>query len=198
MARSRSSERIAAMASRLLAVALLLAVAGVVVMLSVPLATNLFEANQRITDQRDQLGRFLAIAEQKEQLLSGRKPIDAAKTPPEFYPPATDATATADLQSRLRTLTGDAGVTLLSSEAIAAAAENDPRIRIRIELAGEIAAIQKLVRQIEAQTPFLFIEAAELRPDLTGPAPEPGVRPRLMMGARLVVRATRWQVNLSQ
>lgn len=142
--------------SRLAAVALLAALLAAVGLFAVaPFVERAARIEAEIAAARE-------LAEGFERRLASAPasgPRRAAAAEDAFLPGATDALAAAAAQSRIALLAAEEGAELRSVEPRAAPAG---AAAIRVALEGPYAAVVRVLRRIETETPVLFIERLEL------------------------------------
>jgi general secretion pathway protein M len=86
-----------------------------------------------------------------------------------IFPLQTEGLATALLSSKIKQISDSQGATIKSTQALSsAAAEAMTRLSIRVELSGTSQVLQKVIYQVEAHRPFLFIDSLELRQERIG------------------------------
>jgi hypothetical protein len=81
-----------------------------------------------------------------------------------------ESIAAAQLQARLKTITDSAKGELKSTQILAPRDDgNFRRITIRGQIAGSLAAVQRILYELESSSPYLFLDNVEIRV-ATGPA----------------------------
>jgi general secretion pathway protein M len=145
---------------QLLALAILCLVLGGVYLLLISPAIDLYsEREATVADRRMLAPRLSAAAAEVPELRARLAELQAAaKTRDIVIDGASDAIAAANLQSRLEELAKSVGVTIGSTEGIAA--ENRGgyrRVGLRLAISGEYEAIIKLLAAIETAAPPLVL-----------------------------------------
>ncbi len=119
------------------------------------------EQLQRIASSREPIQRLIASIQQDR--------VAAAQYLPQSAPPL----AAAELQQRVKAAVERAGGTLRSTQALPPAEEgNAIKVTVNATLTGDTESLQKILYEIESQTPLLFVDnldvaARENRPRLT-------------------------------
>lgn len=147
------------MRGRILALSLLCALIGVVyVGLVIPL-TNLYRSGEAVlADRRLLVPKLEQLAAEVPSLRARLAALESSGTGDEVaLDGASDALASANLQSRLEQLAAANGVTIASTEAIAAE-DRGPyrRIGLRVAVNGNYEAVVKLLAAIEEAKPPLI------------------------------------------
>ncbi len=155
---------------RILALALLgLAVTGVTLLFVKPLIERQAAHWQAVDAKLQVLERYAAIARYgAEQPATSAS--DVIEThPPIQYPVQDEALLLADLQGRVAEGAAREGVTLHSTQAVAAQ-ERDGLGWIGVEAAlmGPLSGVQRMLASLEQGAPRLFVRTAELRADQSG------------------------------
>jgi general secretion pathway protein M len=145
---------------QLLALAILcLVLGGVYLLLVSPILDLYSEREATVADRRMLAPRLSAAAAEVPELRARLAELQAAaKTRDIVIDGASDAIAAANLQSRLEELAKSVGVTIGSTEGIAA--ENRGgyrRVGLRLAISGEYEAIIKLLAAIETAAPPLVL-----------------------------------------
>jgi len=150
----------------LLALAILLiALASVYLLVVAPLLDLCSEREAQLADRRMLLPRLNAAAQQLPALRARAAELrTAASSSQNTLEGASDAIASASLQSRVEELAASAAATIGSIEAVAP--ENSGgyrRIGLRLAVSGEYDAIVKLLAGIETGTPPLVLSNLQIR-----------------------------------
>jgi general secretion pathway protein M len=75
-----------------------------------------------------------------------------------------EAIAAAELQTRLKTLTESAKADLKSTQILAPHDDGSfRRITVRGQIFGSLAAVQRILYAVESSSPYLFLDAVEIR-----------------------------------
>jgi general secretion pathway protein M len=162
----------------------LLALGGVY--LIVDLVLDLYRGSDTMLANRRMLAARLSAAAAELPGLRARlaELQGAASTHGIILDGASDAIASANLQSRIEEQAASAGVTIGSTEGLAA--ENRGgyrRIGLRLAISGEYDAILELLGAIESATPPLVIDTVQIR----GILRRPGGVPTSALDARVDV-----------
>jgi general secretion pathway protein M len=119
----------------------------------------------------EQLERMAASREPIQQLITGINQDRNAIV--QYLPQATPAVSGAELQQRVKAVVEAAGGTLRSTQALPPADEgNTIKVTVSVNLTGDTETLQKILHELEAQTPLLLVDnldvtARENRPRLT-------------------------------
>ena len=115
------------------------------------------EAAQELNDNRDTLARFEA---RRAAGADGNRLGPALAPPAAFVGASTQGLAGAQLQAYFATVVGDQHATLISSGAEPTGREDAPDvIRVQATLDISIRALQAMLYQLEAGTPYVFVDA---------------------------------------
>jgi general secretion pathway protein M len=152
--------------SKLLAVALLIAVSVLGYVLVVEPLTNLYAARQArisvLAMRAAQLGVRDEDAPQVKRRLADLQAHKNEATP--FWPGATDAVAAAGLQERVTTLLGNEGAVIGSTEVLPPAADGDlHKIALKVSFQGEIDQLEHVLHAVETMSPSLMVEHLSVR-----------------------------------
>jgi len=161
--------RLLRLASRLVALAILAgAAAGIYAVLVMPLLSDYDENLDAIEQRSLELERYRRAAAELPQrqaelaALRQRRAVGAG-----FLAGGNEQVVAAGLQNRLRSVVGDAGGDLKSTQVLPAEDEAGARrIAVRGELTGTLAAVQRIIYALEAGTPFLFVDNLSIHADL--------------------------------
>jgi general secretion pathway protein M len=117
-----------------------------------------------------QLERMAASREPIQRLIAGiQQDRDAAA---QYLPQSAPSLAAAELQQRVKAVVETVGGTLRSTQALPPTEEgNAVRVTVSAALTGDTESLQKILYELEAQTPLLFVDnldvtARENRPRL--------------------------------
>jgi general secretion pathway protein M len=122
-------------------------------------------------ERLEQLERMAAIREPIQQLVT-RIQQDRAVIA-QYLPQSAPALAAADLQQRVKTVVEAAGGTLQSTQALPPSEEgNAVKVTVSAAMSGDVDSLRKVLYDLEAQTPVLFVDnlqvsARENRPRLS-------------------------------
>lgn len=118
-----------------------------------------------------QLERMAASREPIQQLLTSIQQDRAVIA--QYLPQSAPALAAADLQQRVKAVVEAAGGTLQSTQALPPAEEgNTVKVTVSAAMNGDVDSLRKILHDLEAQTPLLFVDnlqvsARESRPRLS-------------------------------
>jgi Tfp pilus assembly protein PilO len=160
----------------LLAVAFLAAAIGsVYLLIAIPLQDLYLERQAALEDRGMLASRLVAAATELPALRARLAELRAtASTSKITLDGANDAIASANLQSRVEALATSLGVTLGSTEALAAEDRGSlRRIGLRIAVSGEYEGLVRLFGAIETSVPPLVLDNLRIRTVLR-PAGSPG------------------------
>lgn len=130
---------------------------------------------------RDHLAQQQSRLEQLERMATSREPIQQLiatinqdrNAVVQYLPQATPSLAGAELQQKVKSVVEAAGGTLRSTQALPPADESGmTKVTVSVNLVGDTETLQKILHELEAQTPLLLIDnldvtAREYRPRLT-------------------------------
>lgn len=158
-------EQLPLVARRALALALLALLATGVWWLALEPVMAAYRTNRAaIAAARAELARYQSVAAFEAKLDASATLVDATPLTGQTLPGESDAIALAGLQSLLQTIASSNGAQILSAQALTALeAGRASLVGVRVDMAGELAAIQRTLHKIETQTPFLFVVRANLR-----------------------------------
>ena len=106
------------------------------------------EIGQEAKDLESQLGKARAAQRSRGGFLDGE----------------SVALAGADIQERLKRIIQNSGGRLKSTQILAVAEEdNSRRLGVRVNMAGDIASLQKALFALEAEIPFLFVDKLNIQ-----------------------------------
>lgn len=159
----------------------LLALGGAYLLVVAPVADLYAERQARLEDRRALLPHLLAAAQELPALRARVAQLRAAASLRKVtLAGASDAIASADLESRIDALASSAGATIGSTEALPAETRGGyRRIGLRLALSGSYETLIKLIARIEEATPPLIVDNLQIhgvlrRPGLPGGAGEDG------------------------
>lgn len=175
---------------RVAALGVLLAVLGLAyAVLVAPVLASYDDTRQRLTEQRELLSRYLAVAggrealERRVQQLSQRQAGSGA-----FLSGKTEALAAAALQDRVRSIMQRAGGDVRSIQNLPSESRNGlTRIGLRVQVVATIRDVRNILHELETGRPLLFVEDLNLRGRLTrGEDNMPTVQHNLLVRMSLV------------
>jgi hypothetical protein len=158
---------IAALARKLAAVTLLLAVAGLVYLLALsPIEARLRSASEAISEQRMLLGRLRGEIARRS---GGQRNDEAAALPDRvgdvYLQGESDAVKAARLQAMLKEIAEAAGLRLASTRALPLRQAGRLRlIGMEARLDAGMAGLQKLLLALEASRPVVLVHALAVSP----------------------------------
>ena len=102
---------------------------------------------ERMAASREPIQRLIASVQQDSALAA------------QYLPQSTPPLAAAELQQRVKAIVEAAGATLRSTQALPPVEEgNAVKVTVSTTLMGETESLRKILRDLEAQTPLLFVE----------------------------------------
>ncbi len=184
-------EQLPLVARRALALALLALLATGVWWLALEPVMAAYRTNRAaIAAARAELARYQSVAAFEAKLDASATLVDATPLMGQTLPGESDAIALAGLQSLLQTIASSNGAQILSAQALTALeAGRASLVGVRVDMAGELAAIQRTLHKIENQTPFLFVVRANLR--ARDVAPETAVYETVILDVQLDIYGAR-------
>ena len=184
-------------ARRLLALGLLVLLLSAIWLAAVtPLIASYRENVAAIDEARSVLARYQKVAD-----FEGNLEIVATQSRPDALGKQvllgdSDAISVAGLQSLLQTITVSNNAQILSAQALPPQEAADYRfVGVRIDLTGDLAAIQHTLQKIETGQPFLFVNRATLR--RREGAPENAAYEPIILDTQLDIYGACPQRNLS-
>lgn len=120
----------------------------------------------------EQLRRMAAIRDPLQQLITNIRQDRVVIA--QYLPQSAPALAAADLQQRVKSAVEAAGGTLQSTQALPPVEEGDAvKVAVSAAMNGDVNLLQKVLYDLEAQMPLLFVDnlqasARESRPRLSG------------------------------
>ena len=135
----------------------------------------------RYSFYQDRLAQQQTRLEQLERMAASREPIQQLITSinqdrnavMQYLPQATPSVAGAELQQRVKAVVEAAGGTLRSTQALPPTEEGSIiKVTVSANLVGDTETLQKILYELEAQTPVLLVDnvdvtARENRPRLS-------------------------------
>jgi general secretion pathway protein M len=121
--------------------------------------------NQTLSEISDQILRFQNLVAQEPQLQAQLESLDKEVESASFYVDAdTPALAAAALQKQVKTAVDGAGGTLTSTQNLPMKEEgNAHRVAILVRMRGDVDALFKVMYDLEAASPLLFIDNLTVR-----------------------------------
>ena len=150
---------------RLAALALLLLVGGILVLVVDQALVGRYRYYQNSLEQYQgqlaQLERIATTAEPARQLIA--KVQQDRNVTAQYLPQSVPALAAAELQQRLKTLIEAAGGTLQSIQSLPPVEEAGAvKVTISAVMNGDVGSLQKVLYDLESQTPLLFVDNLEV------------------------------------
>jgi general secretion pathway protein M len=142
-----------------------LAVLAVIVLgLAMPMRAFFEDRDERISGQLKVLTRLSAIAAQAANVQSIVSDTSAQMRGGEFLAGADENVISADLQTRLKTMTEAAGARSRAVQALPFKISDQIRYSgSRIEIFGSLQSIHRAIHDIESAKPYLFISGAAIK-----------------------------------
>lgn len=121
--------------------------------------------NQSMADTSEKIRRFQNLQAQEPQLQAQLKSLDREVGSASFYVDAeTPALAAAELQKQVKTAVDAAGGTLTSTQSLTQKEEGSAqRVAILVRMSGDVDALFKVLYNLEAASPLLFIDNLTVR-----------------------------------
>ncbi len=150
---------------RLAALALLLLVGGILVLVVDQALVGRYRYYQDSLEQYQgqlaQLERIATTEEPARQLIA--KVQQDRNVTAQYLPQSVPALAAAELQQRLKTLIEAAGGTLQSIQSLPPVEEAGAvKVTISAVMNGDVGSLQKVLYDLESQTPLLFVDNLEV------------------------------------
>ena len=128
----------------------------------------------RLIQQQNRLEQLKRIADSREPIQQLIMSINQDRNAVvQYLPQATPSVAGAELQQRVKAVVEAAGGTLRSTQALPPVDEGSmTKVTVSMNLIGDTEVLQKILHELEAQTPVLLVDnldvtARENRPRLT-------------------------------
>ncbi len=152
-----------------------------------PILASINERNEQIEAKRVLLGKYLAVAENEDRVNDAFERLGELSTGHETFKAKRAPLAAALLQGKLKSLATTYQLSVHSATPLPLRnnKENVNLIGVRISLSGSLRAIHKTIHAIESNVPYMFIEAARLKPKKR--ARNAKTSPQISMTARLDV-----------
>jgi hypothetical protein len=140
-----------------------------------PLARWALDDSDSLADQRDLLARHRAVAAQESAVRDYARQVKESNARGDLLEGGSAGIVNAALQSRLKAMGEQAGVTVLSIqtlppkklETIGEAAGAPNLLGARLAVSGALEAVHRLTLAIESGPPLLLIEAAIITQNVT-------------------------------
>ncbi len=152
-----------------------------------PILASINERNEQIETKRVLLGKYLAVAEEEGRVSDAFERLSRLSTGRETFKAKSAPLAAALLQGKLKSLATTYLLPVHSATPLPVRnnKENVNLIGVRISLSGSLRAIHRTIHAIESNVPYMFIEAARLKPK--NRARNVKASPQIAMTARLDV-----------
>lgn len=122
-----------------------------------PILTHFASRSEDISENAAQLSHF-------QNLVRNAKTLVTTEAGDRFLPGNEERVVSADLQASLMAIGARAGVHLLGIRGLRSSRSQQMRlVTVNMEIEGSLPAVRNLVLEIENQTPFLFVTAANFR-----------------------------------
>lgn len=151
--------------SRVLALALLVAVLAGVYGAAEPLLAEYQAYGTSIDQSRELLQRYQRIGNTRSPLQKQAEELRRRlRARGGYLPGASDSLAAAELQNRVKKIVRAAGGTIKSTQTLTPKDTRGLRqIDIRVQLSADIVALQKSVHALEADDTYLFLDNVDIR-----------------------------------
>lgn len=151
--------------SRILALALLVAVLAGVYGAAEPLLAEYQAYGTSIDQSRELLQRYQRIGNTRSPLQKQAEELRRRlRARGGYLPGASDSLAAAELQNRVKKIVRAAGGTIKSTQTLTPKDTRGLRqIDIRVQLSADIVALQKSVHALEADDTYLFLDNVDIR-----------------------------------
>lgn len=151
---------------QLAAIALLVLALGLVALVTiVPIAAHVAALQEKIEAQRAMLGRFTQVAAKEGEATEQDRISRAALSSGAYLKGESEALTAAGLQTVLAEMAAANRVRFHSTRALPAREHSEMRfIGVRVHFNAEIEQVRALLHRIEANRPFLFVEALQIQP----------------------------------
>jgi general secretion pathway protein M len=170
--------------SRLLAIALLLALLALaVVLVYVPWQRAHLHYDTAIEDQLDRASRYLRIVGQRQNIEANIAFIAKRDADRYYLKASAPALAAAEVQQMAQTII-EANELKVESTQIAAHKDDGPRrkVAVNFQLRGQLPAVQKALYELETALPYLYVDNLVVRSSVARVfRPVPGVEPDVLV-----------------
>ncbi|WP_315716358.1 MULTISPECIES: type II secretion system protein GspM [unclassified Bradyrhizobium] len=148
-----------------------------------PIAAMFAEREARIQQQQALLARLSAIAAQASAIEGLASETESQLQNGEFLTGANENVIAADLQTKLKTIMGNAGAQSRAIQSLPGRTVDQIKYSgARIDLSGPLPAVMRAVHAVESARPYLFIANAVLK---SAPAMRPGTAEEPVLQAQL-------------
>ncbi|MCX7097269.1 MAG: type II secretion system protein GspM [Methylococcales bacterium] len=152
---------------RWLAVGLLAAVVGIVVLLIVvPVVSKGMDLNETKNNLVFRLQQYERILATKDAVIANMETIKQQHEEQGYFnAQTTDALASAEMQEFIKKAIVDAGGQLSSTQALPVSIkDNFSIITVRVRMTGNSEVLRSVLYQIETSTPLILIDQIDIRP----------------------------------
>jgi general secretion pathway protein M len=130
-----------------------------VFLIAVPIMSHFVERSEAISELSIQLAHVHSIKWTEKKLME-----KATHFGDPFLAGREERIASADLQANLKAMAANSGAGFLGIRGLPGARFQGLRmVAVSLEIEGPLRSVEKLIRSIESQTPYLFVTAAILR-----------------------------------
>jgi general secretion pathway protein M len=144
---------------------LMIALAAVISLTAMPLSSRIASLSEQIATERTVLGRFAAVAAQREQAKELERAGRAAIESSAYLKGESEAVKTARLQTMLGELAAAKSLRLHTMRTLPVREGEELRlVGVRVQFNAEIGQLRALLHAIETNRPFLFVEGLQVRP----------------------------------
>ena len=172
---------------RIAAVGLLVLVpVGTWLLLVQPVWTELSSGYALLAEKRGLLARYEAVALQEGTARQRLESVAVRNRSSGFLTGESEAITSAELQKKLQTIVMQSRATFRSARPLVPRTQDDIKmIGLRIQLAGDLKAVQRSIYEVENAIPFMFITAAQIGSNRTQGSVQ--AAEKLLLDARLDV-----------
>jgi hypothetical protein len=150
-----------------------------------PIVSLFAERDARIQDQERLLARLNAVAAQASRIEVLASETETQFQSGEFLTGANDNVIAADLQTRLKTILGNAGAQSRAIQSLTGRTVDQIKYSgVRLDFSGPLPAMMRVLHAIESAKPYLFVANASLK---SGPALRQGQVEEPLLQAQLDV-----------
>ncbi|MGK2951265.1 MAG: type II secretion system protein GspM [Thiobacillus sp.] len=172
------------MQSRVLAIALLLALLALLaVLVYVPWQRAHLHYDTAIEDQLDRASRYLRIAGQRQNIEANIAFIAKRDAGRYYLKASSPALAAAEVQQMAQAIV-EANELKVESTQIATHKDDGPRrkVAVNFQLRGQLPALQKALYELETTLPYLYVDNLVIRASVVRMfKPVPGVDPDVLV-----------------
>ncbi|WP_035656501.1 type II secretion system protein GspM, partial [Bradyrhizobium sp. STM 3809] len=130
----------------------------------IPVAAVFAEREGRIQDQQRLLARLKAVAAQAARIEALASETETQFQSGEFLSGANENVIAADLQTRLKTMLGQAGAQSRAFQSLPGRTVDQIKYSgVRLDFSGPLPAMMRVVHAVESAKPYMFVFSATLR-----------------------------------